>query len=135
MQLPPPNGALSSSSPTFPGVLSTKQPISKQISPPSQDYSSISTSTPGTTHRKSSMLSLGLPSLLKSSSRRSLHADAKEAAKEAQRVKDAARELEKEKTKLEKERQKKEDKDRSESRISVIINRKRGKVRRLQSFN
>ena len=77
------------------------------------------------------MLSLGLPSLLKSSSRRSLHADAKDAAKEAQR----AKELEKEKTKLEKERQKKEDKDRSESRISVIINRKRGKVRHDHSTN
>lgn len=128
MQLPPSNGALSSSSPTFPGVLSTNQPSSKQISPPSQDYSSISTSTPGTTHKKSSMLSLGLPSLLKSSSRRSLHADAKDAAKEAQRAKEIARELEKEKAKLEKERQKKEDKDRSESRISVIINRKRGKT-------
>lgn len=129
MQLPPSNGTLSSSSPTFPGILSSNQPNPKQISPPSQDYNSISTSTPGTTHKKSSMLSLGLPSLLKSSSRRSLHADAKDAAKEAQRAKDAARELEKEKTKLEKERQKKEDKDRSESRISVIINRKRGKVR------
>ena len=73
--------------------------------------------------------------MLKSSSRRSLHADAKEAAKEAQREKDAARELEKERTKLEKERQKKEDKDRSESRISVIINRKRGKVRLDHSTN
>jgi dual specificity tyrosine-phosphorylation-regulated kinase 2/3/4 len=71
---------------------------------------------------------LGLPSLLKSSSRRSLHSDAKEAAKEAQKAKDAARELEKGRNKLEKERQKKEDKERSESRISMIMNRKRGKV-------
>lgn len=76
------------------------------------------------------MLSLGLPSLLKSSSRRSLHAESKEAAKESQRVRD----VEKEKGKLEKaekERQKKEDKDRSESRISLLmggVTRKRGKV-------
>ena len=135
MQLPPSNGALSSSPPTFPGVLSSNQLNSKQTIPSSQDHNSISTSTPGTTHKKSSMLSLGLPSLLKSSSRRSLHADAKDAAKEAQRAKDAARELEKEKTRLEKERQKKEDKDRSESRISVIINRKRGKVRYFDHSN
>jgi dual specificity tyrosine-phosphorylation-regulated kinase 2/3/4 len=71
---------------------------------------------------------LGLPSLLKSSSRRSLHSDAKDAAKEAQKAKDAARELEKGRNKLEKERQKKKDKERSESRISMIMNRKRGKV-------
>lgn len=61
-----------------------------------------------------------------------MHSDAKDAAKElakeAQRAKDAARESEKERHKAEKERQKKEDKDRSESRISVIMNRKRGKV-------
>ncbi|KAF8964084.1 hypothetical protein BDZ97DRAFT_1919317 [Flammula alnicola] len=133
MQIPQSNGALSSTSPTFQGMLSAAQPRSKQSNSPSHDYPSISTSTPGTTHKKSSMLSLGgFPSLLKSSSRRSLHADAKDAAKEvakeAQRAKDAARESEKEKHKLEKERQKKEDKDRSESRISVIINRKRGKT-------
>ncbi|KDR81400.1 hypothetical protein GALMADRAFT_113652 [Galerina marginata CBS 339.88] len=127
MQLPPPNTILSSTSPTFLG-LSATQPIPQRTCSPVQDYTSISTSTPGTTHKKSSMLSLGLPSLLKSSSRRSLHADAKDAAKELQKAKDAARESEKERIKQEKERQKKEDKDRSESRISVIINRKRGKT-------
>lgn len=115
MQLPPSTDPQMSTSPPFTGLL----PTSQKLPSPSQDYSSISTSTPGNTHKKSSMLSLGLPSLLKSSSRRSLHADAK----------DAARESEKERIKQEKERQKKEDKDRSESRISVIINRKRGKVR------
>ncbi|KAJ3517787.1 hypothetical protein NLJ89_g279 [Agrocybe chaxingu] len=127
MQLPSQNGAASSSSPTFPGMLST-QPRQKQSKSPAHDYNSLSTSTPGATHKKPSVLSLGLPSLLKSSSRRSLHADSKEAIREAQRAKDAVREAEKEKQKLEKEKQKKEEKDRSESRISVIINRKRGKV-------
>jgi dual specificity tyrosine-phosphorylation-regulated kinase 2/3/4 len=65
------------------------------------------------------VLSLGLPSLLKgSSSRRSLHAEAKDAAREAQRTKDA-----------EKEKQKKDEKVRSESRISALMGgRKRGKV-------
>ncbi|KAH9483849.1 Dual specificity tyrosine-phosphorylation-regulated kinase 4 [Psilocybe cubensis] len=128
MQVPPPTGPNPSSSPPVPGLLSANQSYMKQSTSPSQDYSSISTSTPGAAHKKSSMLSLGLPSLLKSSSRRSLHSDAKDAAKEQQRVKDAARESEKERIKLEKERQKKEDKDRSESRISVIMNRKRGKT-------
>jgi dual specificity tyrosine-phosphorylation-regulated kinase 2/3/4 len=131
MQIPPANGALSSTSPTYQSMISTNQLRPKQTNSPSQDLSSISTSTPGTTHKKSSILG-GLPSLLKSSSRRSLHADAKDAAKEIakelQRAKEAARESEKERQKQEKERQKKEDKDRSESRISVIINRKRGKV-------
>lgn len=74
------------------------------------------------------MLSLGLPSLLKSSSRRSLHAESKEAAREIQKAKDAEKERGKQE-KLEKERQKKEDKDRSESRISVLMGRRRGKVR------
>ncbi|KAF9472607.1 hypothetical protein BDN70DRAFT_886832 [Pholiota conissans] len=130
MQIPPSNGALSSASPTYQITRSTNQIHAKQNSPP-QDISSISTSTPGTAHKKTSILG-GLPSLLKSSSRRSLHADAKDAAKEVakevQRAKDAAREIEKERQKQEKDRQKKEDKDRSESRISVIINRKRGKT-------
>jgi len=128
LPLPPPNGAISASSPTLLGMLSTSQSGSKQRTSPSLDYSSASLSTPGTSHKKSSVLSLGLPSLLKSSSRRSLHSDAKDAAKEAQKAKDAARELEKGRNKLEKERQKKEDKERSESRISLIMNRKRGKV-------
>ena len=128
MQLPVPtaNGAISATSPTLLSMLSTSG--LKQRTSPSLDCTSPSVSTPGTSHKKHSVLSLGLPSLLKSSSRRSLHSDAKEAAKEAQKAKDAARELEKGRNKLEKERQKKEDKERSESRISMIMNRKRGKV-------
>ncbi|KAJ7231446.1 hypothetical protein B0H12DRAFT_1239925 [Mycena haematopus] len=88
------------------------------------DHNPTSTSTPG---KKSSVLSL----LKGSSSRRSLHADSKEAARELQKMKDAEKEKEKEKerlTKAEKEKQKKEDKDRSESRISVLMGRKRGKT-------
>lgn len=126
---PPPVGVIPSISPTIPSsaMLSAQTPR-KQGGSPSQDFStiSISTSTPGTTHKKS-MLSLGLPSLLKSSSRRSLHSDAKDSDKESQKAKAAVKEAEKARNKLEK--LKKDDKDRSESRISVIINRKRGKVR------
>ena len=121
---PPPPGAISSISPTSSGMLSAQTPR-KQSGSPAQDYNavSISTSTPGGTQKKSL---LGLPSLLKSSSRRSLHSDAKDSDKEIKKAKAAVREAEKVKNKLEKQR--KEDKDRSESRISVLINRKRGKV-------
>ena len=123
LPVPPPNGTISAPSPTLLSMLSTSG--LKQRTSPSLDYTSPSVSTPGTSHKKHSVLSLGLPSLLKSSSRRSLHSDAKDAA---QKAKDAARESEKVRIKLEKDRQKKEDKERSESRISMIMNRKRGKV-------
>ena len=126
LPVPPANGAISAPSPTLLNMLSTSG--LKQRTSPSLDYTSPSVSTPGTSHKKHSVLSLGLPSLLKSSSRRNLHSDAKDATKEAQKAKDVARELEKGRNKLEKERQKKEDKERSESRISMIMNRKRGKV-------
>ena len=133
LPVPPANGAISAPSPTLLSMLSTSG--LKQRTSPSLDHTSPSVSTPGTSHKKHSVLSLGLPSLLKSSSRRSLHSDAKDAAKEAQKAKDAARELEKGRNKLEKERQKKEDKERSESRISMIMNRKRGKVFEIQLFS
>lgn len=110
MQLPPPVAG---------GAASSSSPISQSASFPNSQPRS---------KKKSSVLSLGFPSLLKSNSRRSLHADAKDAAKEQSRLKDAARDAEKERAKLEKEKQKKEDKDRSESRISVLISRKRGKT-------
>ncbi|GLB35192.1 putative protein tyrosine kinase [Lyophyllum shimeji] len=128
MQLPPSN-AMTSSSPTLSsGNVSSAQGRQKQTPPPPRDPPS--TSVPGSAQRKSSVLSLGLPSLLKSSSRRSLHSDSKEAARELQKMKDAEKEKGKQE-KLEKERQKKEDKDRSESRISVLmsgVTRKRGKT-------
>lgn len=98
-------------------------PRSKNSASPSRDYATLSTSVPGSASKKS-VLSLGLPSLLKSSSRRSLHADAKDSSKENAK---SDKEAEKAKAKAEKER-KKEEKDRSESRISLMI-RKRGKVR------
>lgn len=125
MQVPPLSSGLPSTSPNAisTNMLSATQPRTKQSNSPAQDYNSISTSTPGTTHKKSSILGL-----LKSSSRKSLHSDAKDAAKELQKAKESARESEKERAKLEKEKQKKEAKDRSESRISVMISRKRGKV-------
>ncbi|KAJ7580985.1 hypothetical protein C8J56DRAFT_958751 [Mycena floridula] len=103
------------------GPSSPAGPSYKSPSPPN-DFNPPSTSVPGSAHKKSSMLSLG--TLLKSSSRRSLHADSKEAAKDIQRAKDAVKEAEKEKEK----QLKKEDKDRSESRISVLMGRKRGKT-------
>jgi dual specificity tyrosine-phosphorylation-regulated kinase 2/3/4 len=75
-------------------------------------------------HKKSSVLSLGLPSLLKgSSSRRSLHSDKEKSDNKSS--KDEARQV----RNSEKERQKKDEKERSESRISVLMGRKRGKVR------
>ncbi|KAJ6611802.1 hypothetical protein B0H10DRAFT_2055222 [Mycena sp. CBHHK59/15] len=102
---------------------SLSQSRSKADDSPPRDYNATSTSVPGSAHKKSSVLSL----LKGSTSRRSLHADSKEAAKELQKIKDA----EKEKGKLEKaekEKQRKDDKDRSESRISVLMGRKRGKT-------
>ncbi|KAJ7702473.1 hypothetical protein B0H17DRAFT_1327388 [Mycena rosella] len=94
--------------------------LSQSRSKPDGDYNPVSTSTPG---KKSSVLSL----LKGSTSRRSLHADSKEAARELQKAKDAEKEKEK-LAKAEKEKQKKDDKDRSESRISVLMGRKRGKT-------
>ncbi|KAJ8699713.1 serine/threonine protein kinase, CMGC, dual-specificity [Pleurotus ostreatus] len=120
MQMPPPS--LPPVSPTFSsGDLPSAQTRNKGYD---SSHNPASTSTPSS--KKSSVLSLGLPSLLKgSSSRRSLH---EVAAKELQK---ANKELEKERhkqEKLEREKQKKEDKDRSESRISVLMGRKRGKT-------
>ncbi|KAJ2937044.1 hypothetical protein H1R20_g52, partial [Candolleomyces eurysporus] len=121
MQPPSSSGSGAAHSPPPP-----PPPMSKRTVTPSND-TSTSISTPASTHRKSSVLSLGLPSLLKSTSRRSLHGDSKEGSKE-QKAKDAARESEKEKAKSDKEKSKKDDKDRSESRISVLMGRKRGKT-------
>ncbi|KAG6891150.1 hypothetical protein C0992_010138 [Termitomyces sp. T32_za158] len=100
MQLPP-QSTVTSLSPT---QLST-QGRQRQRTPSREQHNPPSTASQ---HKKSSVLSLGLPSLLKSSSRRSLHSDSKE---------------------VDKERHKKDEKDRSESRISVLMGgRKRGKT-------
>lgn len=82
-----------------------------------------SLSTPSGAHKKSSIISLG--SLLKgSSSRRNLQSgkDDPKSDRESRRARDA------DGGKSEKEKSKKDDKDRSESRISVLMGRKRGKV-------
>lgn len=74
------------------------------------------------------MLSLALPSLLKgSSSRRSLHGDIKDSASKNMKELDESK---RDKARSDKEK-KKDEKDRSESRISVLMGRKRGKVRRV----
>ncbi|KAH0584155.1 hypothetical protein H2248_009714 [Termitomyces sp. 'cryptogamus'] len=129
MQLPSSQSTATSSSPTLStGHISSTLGRQRLSTPPREQHNPPSTSVPGSQHKKSSVLSLGLPSLLKSSSRRSLHSDSKETVKELQKLKEAEKEKAKQE-KLEKERQKKEDKDRSESRISVLMGgRKRGKT-------
>ena len=126
IQLQPSTVAATPLSPTSPAPLS--QSRSKTETPPQRDCTVSSSSVPGLTQKKSSMLSLGFPAILRgSSSRRSLQADKSDPGKNP---KDAAstKAAEKEAEKPEKERQRKDDKDRSESRISVLIGRKRGKV-------
>ncbi|KZP29987.1 hypothetical protein FIBSPDRAFT_1038668 [Athelia psychrophila] len=117
-----------------PGSPTTSSPAPirvKASSSPEKSFNSASQSTPASAQKKSSVLSLGIPSLLKSSSRRSLHGDKSDSASEAKRSKEvekAEREAAKDAAKLQKEKQKREDKDRSESRISVMMGRKRGKT-------
>jgi dual specificity tyrosine-phosphorylation-regulated kinase 2/3/4 len=118
----PPPSTMPSSTYLTPRMLSKRGSV---------DDSGMSSSEAPTTAKKSSVLSLGLPSLLKSSSsRRSLHADKVE-AKELKEIQRAGREAEKEREKqLKAEKAVKDAKDRSESRISsVLMGRKRGKVR------
>ena len=110
-------GALRSSSPpasTGPSHLHSRDPVSPVDS---------SLSTPPAAHKKTSIMSLG--SLLKgSTSRRNLQAgkDEPRSDRESRRARDT------DGGKSDKEKSKKEEKDRSESRISVLMGRKRGKV-------
>lgn len=109
-------GPRSSSPPasTGPSHLQPRDPVSPVDS---------SLSTPSGAHKKSSIISLG--SLLKgSSSRRNLQSgkDDPKSDRESRRVRDT------DGGKSEKEKAKKDDKDRSESRISMLMGRKRGKV-------
>ncbi len=110
-------GALRSSSPpasTGPSHLYTRDPVSPVDS---------SLSTPPGAHKKTSIISLS--SLLKgSNSRRNLQAgkDEPRSDRESRRARDT------DGGKSDKEKAKKEEKDRSESRISVLMGRKRGKV-------
>jgi dual specificity tyrosine-phosphorylation-regulated kinase 2/3/4 len=109
--------ALRSSSPpasTGPSHIHSRDPVSPVDS---------SLSTPPAPHKKTSIISLG--SLLKgSSSRRNLQAgkDEPRSDRESRRARDT------DGGKSDKEKAKKEEKDRSESRISVLMGRKRGKV-------
>lgn len=110
-------GGPRSSSPaasTGPSHLQPRDPVSPVDS---------SLSTPSGAHKKSSIISLG--SLLKgSSSRRNLQSgkDDPKSDRESRRARDT------DGGKSEKEKAKKDDKDRSESRISMLMGRKRGKV-------
>jgi dual specificity tyrosine-phosphorylation-regulated kinase 2/3/4 len=110
-------GALRSSSPpasTGPSLLRSGDPVSPVDS---------SLSTPPGAHKKTSIISLS--SLLKgSTSRRNLQAgkDEPRSDRESRRARDT------DGGKSDKEKTKKEEKDRSESRISVLMGRKRGKV-------
>lgn len=119
----PPSQVHPSTSPTSSSAAtsSTHLRAPNAFSPPKDSNISANLSAsaiPGTTHKKSHVLSLGLPSLLKgSSSRRSLHSDREKS--DAKSGKEAG---------SEKEKHKKDEKDRSESRISVLMGRKRGKV-------
>jgi dual specificity tyrosine-phosphorylation-regulated kinase 2/3/4 len=99
---------------TGPSHLQPRDPVSPVDS---------SLSTPSGAHKKSSIISLG--SLLKgSSSRRNLQSgkDDPKSDRESRRTRDT------DGRKSEKEKAKKDDKDRSESRISMLMGRKRGKV-------
>lgn len=124
MQIPPSSATTATStSPTFslaPNLSKSAQ--EKGHRTPGKVAQVISPTTPGS-QRKSSMLSLGLPSLLKgSSSRKSLHID-----KSQTMISDYERGKQKD-SENEKSKLKKDDKDRSESRISILMGRKRGKV-------
>ena len=136
-----PATGLSPSSPLMPvisnglpgqGGAHATPPSLTRATPPTVDI----TSSPGSSSQRKSVL-MGLPSLLKgSNSRRSLHGGEKSDAEKRQREersreREREKEREKEKAREEKERrkeEKKEEKERSESRISVLMGRRRGKV-------
>ncbi|KAI6019703.1 hypothetical protein F5J12DRAFT_925847 [Pisolithus orientalis] len=124
------NAAPASVSPTIPTapVIPSGQSRTKEAnsSPTKESSSRPPPTTSSTSQKKSSVLSLGLPSLLKgSSSRRSLHGDRSDTGtgKEARDSGGSHKTREGEKAKA-----KQDLKDRSESRISVLMGRKRGKA-------
>lgn len=121
MQIPPTSTMPVSTSPTVPSAPASTQNRPRTSGSPAKDSSRHAPTTPGS-HKKSSMLSLGLPSLLKSSSRRSLHGEKSDAGT-GKETRDGLRSRD-----AEKEKSKQDLKDRSESRISVLMGRKRGKV-------
>jgi len=126
-----PSGAIpSSTSPTTSSASysGTRTALPKSGPSPSAELPNTSSLSTPSTNRKSSVLSLGIPSLLRgSSSRKSLHGgDKSDTGRDSDR--DAGRLKQKEKEKAERSKLKKEEKERSESRISVLMGRKRGKV-------
>ena len=106
----------------------TRTVLPKSGPSPSTELPNTSSLSTPSTNRKSSVLSLGIPSLLKgSSSRKSLHGgDKSDTGRDSDR--DVGRSKQKDKEKTERSKLKKEEKERSESRISVLMGRKRGKV-------
>ncbi|KAI0332081.1 hypothetical protein GY45DRAFT_1247509 [Cubamyces sp. BRFM 1775] len=120
MQVPPPSVPPTSVSPTLSsGPASATYLRAPSAHSPTKEAIVSSPTVPGSA-KKSSVLSLGLPSLLKgSSSRRSLHSDKEKGDAKSGRE-NATSSSDREK--------KKDDKDRSESRISVLMGRKRGKT-------
>ena len=126
-----PSGAIpNSTSPTTSSASysGSRATLPKSGPSPSTEIPNTSSLSTPSTNRKSSVLSLGIPSLLKgSSSRKSLHGgDRSDTGRDSDR--DANRSKQKEKEKAERSKLKKEEKERSESRISVLMGRKRGKV-------
>ncbi|GJE97061.1 dual specificity protein kinase domain-containing protein [Phanerochaete sordida] len=114
MQMPPPG--VPSASPTYSSSSHLRPPSATS---PVKDTQLASPAQQTSVQQKKSSV-FGLPSLLKgSSSRRSLHSDKEKS--DSRSGKDEGRTTDKEK-------QKKEEKDRSESRISVLMGRKRGKT-------
>ncbi|KAF8436918.1 hypothetical protein L210DRAFT_3631914 [Boletus edulis BED1] len=121
MQIPPTSAMPMSTSPTVPLAPASTQNRQRSSGSPVKDSSRTVPSTPAS-HKKSSVLSLGLPSLLKSSSRRNLHGDKSDTGT-GKETRDGVRSRD-----AEKEKSKQDPKDRSESRISVLMGRKRGKM-------
>ncbi|KAI6118724.1 hypothetical protein EDD16DRAFT_978775 [Pisolithus croceorrhizus] len=124
MQISMSNAVPLSVSPTIPTVpVPSGQSRTKASTSPVKESSRPPPTTPSSSQKKSSVLSLGLPSLLKgSSSRRSLHGDKSDAGP-GKGTRDSQKTREGEKAKA-----KQDPKDRSESRISVLMGRKRGKT-------
>lgn len=124
MQISMSNAVPLSVSPTIPTVpVPSGQSRTKASTSPVKESSRPPPTTPSSSQKKSSVLSLGLPSLLKgSSSRRSLHGDKSDAGT-GKGTRDSQKTREGEKAKA-----KQDLKDRSESRISVLMGRKRGKT-------
>lgn len=113
-----------SGSPTSSSVPNVRQSMLKVNEARTKERPPTSPTTPGSSQRKSSMLTLGLPSILKgSSSRKSLQVDRNpNLPREANKIR-RHKDSEGEQAKV-----RKDEKDRSESRISVLMGRKRGKV-------